>query len=95
MLYITDVTCPTTPSFKPLLINLINLYEMETCNIFTALLAIQDKYSTYFKANQKTIINYIEIRWQKPLTVRIIDRAMPPQLRHDIETLLPIQHEAG
>lgn len=59
---------------------------MEAKNIFTALLAIQDKYASYFKANQKTITNYIEINWQKPLSVRINDCAMPPKLRHDIET---------
>ena len=66
---------------------------MQMLNIFQSLLFIQNKHAGYFHENKKTIMNYIHIDWQAPLSVALTENDIPPSLKSDIdELILPINN---
>jgi len=52
------------------------------------LLCIQEKHNVFFLDRKKTIIDYIKIDWNNPITIAIINYDMPKELLADIREML-------
>jgi hypothetical protein len=51
-----------------------------------ALLSIQDKYLDFFSREQRTIMDYIHIDWNYPISIIFHDNpALPIEIKNDLE----------
>jgi hypothetical protein len=54
--------------------------------VLNALMSVQDKHVDYFFENHKTIVDYVNIDWERPFAITYkSDHTLPPYIVNDIE----------
>jgi len=59
--------------------------------VYNKLLTIQVKYPRYFEQSNIHIFGCVLINWEEPVTVKVIAKNLPAQIKEDIEKMFPPQ----
>ncbi len=64
---------------------------MDEKKVRSLLLEIERKHYQFFKENERSIVDYITIFWNDPVSIRVNDRRLPLLISLDIQEVFEME----
>ncbi|MVN23537.1 hypothetical protein [Mucilaginibacter arboris] len=64
---------------------------MDEKKVRNLLLEIERKHYQFFKENERSIVDYITIFWNDPVSIRVNDRRLPFMISLDIQEVFEME----